>query len=318
MKSPLTHSAAARASRAASPPSGRRWCVPAWPALYLFLVLSAHGQIIPPGIPEPGLILWGTVVNQTNATQAIPITSVSWAVSDGTRTVVYSGSTRPATRIVNFNGQSYYLAQVAFDTRQIGTVTLADPATVGISSFELKSSSPPTYILAPTINGLLATVRSIDGAPAAGESLPVAGFSSATRGRILRVDLGIIPSMANDYDAWAAGFFGSPTTPDADRTADPDGDGLTNEGEFAAGTDPTDDTSVFQVLTFAVQGDTLEASIDWRSATGRSYVIEYAPAPNGPWEPVGNPIPAAGTTTQGGLSLPGGVATGFFRVRLAP
>jgi hypothetical protein len=285
--------------------------------LYLFLVLPAHGQIIPPGIPEPGLILWGTVVNQTNTTQAIPITSVSWAVNDGTQTVVYTSSTRPATRIVSFNGQSYYLAQVAFDTRQIGTVTLADPVTVGIKSFELKSSSPPTYILAPTINGVLATVRSIDGAPAGGESLPVAGFSSATRGRILRVDLGIIPPVANDYDAWAAGFFGNPTVPEADRMADPDGDGLTNEGEFAAGTDPTDETSVFQVLTFSVQGETLEASINWRSASDREYIIEYAPSPNGPWEPVGSPIPSAGATTQDGFTLPGGV-TGFFRIRLAP
>lgn len=280
--------------------------------------MMARSQTIPPGIPEPGVILWGTVVNQTNATQAIPITSVNWSVSDGTRTAVYSGSSHPATRIVTFNGQSYYLAQVAFDTRQIGTVTLADPATVGISSFELKSSSPPTYVLAPTINGVLATVRSIDGAPASGTNLPVAGFSSATRGRILRVDLGIIPSVANDYDAWAIGFFGSATAPDATRTADPDGDGLTNEGEFAAGTDPKDATSVFRVLTLAVQGQTLQASIDWRSATGRSYIIEYAPSATGPWGPVGSPIPSEGATTEGGLTLPAGVPAGFFRIRLAP
>lgn len=298
--------------------SGLRRCILIGPVYLLFLVTLAGAQPTPPGIPEPGLILWGTVVNQTNASQAIAITHVRWSVSDGTQTSVYSESSRPATRIVSFNGQSYYIAQVAFDTRQIGTVTLADPATVGISSFELESSSPPTYVLAPTVNGVLATVRSIDGAPAAGDSLPVAGFGSATRGRILRVDLGITPSAETDYDAWAVGFFGSATAPDAARTADPDDDGLTNAGEFAAGTDPKDSASVFQVLTLVVQDETLEASIEWRSAAGRTYIVEYAPAPNGPWESVGSPMPSEGATTQVALTLPDGVRNGLFRVRLAP
>ena len=45
MKSPRSHSTAARASKAAFLPPGLRRCLPAWPALYLLLVLlPARGQ----------------------------------------------------------------------------------------------------------------------------------------------------------------------------------------------------------------------------------------------------------------------------------
>src|ERR1051326_1407615 len=274
-------------------------------------------QVIPPGVPEPGLVIWGTVVNQTNASQAITITSASWSVTDGTRTAFYSGASRPATRIVNVNGQSYYILQVPFDTRQIGTVTLADPATVGINSFELKTATPPTYTLAPTINGALATVRSIDGAPASGGAVPVAGFTSAARGRVIRADLAIVPP-ANDYDSWAAAIFGSASLPQAARTADPDGDGLNNEGEYAAGTDPKNAASVLKILTLTVQSQPPQATIAWESASSRSYVIEYASSPDGPWTQLGPAMPSGGTTTQTGISLVSGDLKRFFRIRLGP
>jgi hypothetical protein len=260
-------------------------------------------------------VIWGTVVNQTNTSQAITITSASWSVTDGTKTAVYSGASRPPTRIVSANGQSYYILQVPFDTRQIGTVTLADPATVGINSFELKSASPPTYTLVPTINGALATVRSIDGAPASGANVPVAGFTAATRGRIIRVDLAIIP-IACDYDCWAAGYFPNPSLPEAARTADPDGDGLNNEGEHAAGTDPKDASSVLRILALTIQSQPLQAVLGWQSASSRSYIIEFASDPDGPWSALGPAVPSAGNTTQTGINLLSGEPKRFYRVRL--
>src|SRR5262245_10021723 len=135
-----------------------------WFSAGTFLGLAAPA--IPPGVPEPGLILWGSVVNATNPAQTLAISSVSWSVTDGAKTAVYSGQTRPATRIVTLAGKNYYVLEVPFDTRRFGSVTLADPATQGLDSFELKTSSPPTYTLTPTINGVLATVQSVDGAPA--------------------------------------------------------------------------------------------------------------------------------------------------------
>lgn len=278
--------------------------------------LAAQPAPLPPGVPEPGLVIWGMVVNQTNTSQAITIISANWSVTDGAKTAVYSAASRPPTRVVNLNGQSYYILQVPFDTRQIGTVTLADPLTVGINSFELKTASPPTYILTPTINGALATVRSIDGAPASGASIPVPGFSSATRGRVIRVDLAIIP-LADDYDSWAAGFFGSASLPQAARTADPDGDGLNNEGEHAAGTDPTKSSSALRILALTVQSPTL-AVLGWESASTRSYIIEFADDPDGPWAPLGPSVPSAGTNTQTSINLLSGEPKGFYRIRLAP
>lgn len=279
--------------------------------------LSAQPAAIPPGVPEPGLVIWGTVVNQTNTSQAVTITSASWSVTDGSKTAVYSGGSRPPTRIVNLNGQSYYILQVPFDTRQIGTVTLADPATVGIDSFELKSASPPTYTLVPTINGALANVRAIDGAPASGANVPVPGFTSATRGRVIRVDLAIIP-VTNDYDSWATAIFGNANLPEAARTADPDGDGLNNEGEHAAGTDPKDPASALRILTLTIQTQPPQAVLGWQSTSSRSYIIEFAPAPDGPWGTLGAAVPGAGNTTQTSINLSSGDPKRFYRIRLAP
>jgi hypothetical protein len=278
---------------------------------------TAQPAPIPPGVPEPGLIIWGSVVNQTNASQTITITSASWSVTDGTKTAVYSSASRPPTRIVNLNGQSFYVLQVPFDTRRIGTVTLADPATEGIDSFELKSASPPTYTLTPTINGALATVRSVDGAPASGANVPVAGFSAATRGRVIRVDLGIVP-LGDDYETWAAAIFGNANLPDAARTADPDRDGLNNEGEHAAGTDPKDPASALRIVALTIQGQTLQAVVGWQSVSSRSYVIESAPSPEGPWGALSPAMPSAGATTQTSINLVPGEPKRFYRIRLAP
>ena len=282
-----------------------------------FFWSGVQAATTPPGVPEPGLVIWGTVVNQTNVSQAITISSATWSVTDGTKTAVYSAGSQPPTRIVNLNGQSYYVLEVPFDTRQIGTVTLADPATVGINSFELKSASPPTYTLAPTINGALATVRSIDGAPASGANVSVAGFTSATRGRVIRVDLAIVPVL-EDYLTWATRIFGNPGLSAAAPTADPDGDGMNNQAEYAAGTDPKDPNSALRILTLVVQSQPLQAVLGWQSASSRSYIIEAAPGPNGPWSDLGAAVPSAGAATQTSINLATGDPKRFYRIRLAP
>jgi hypothetical protein len=276
-----------------------------------FYMPEGWAATIPPGVPEPGLVVWGAVVNQTN-NQPITITSVSWSVTDSSNSAIYSSVSIPATRILNVNGISFYILQVPFDTRQLGSVTLADPATVGINSFILRSSSPPTYTMVPTINGALATVRSIDGAPASGGTVPVAGFTSATRGRVIRVDLAIIP-VGTDYDAWAAGYFGSASHPDAVRTADPDGDGMNNDREFASGTDPKNASSVLRVLTLTVHPT--ETVVGWLSVTNRNYLVERALSPDGPWNNASPVIPGSSPITE--RTVPAvGQGPEFYRVRV--
>lgn len=278
---------------------------------------ATRAQLIPPGVPEPGLVIWGSVVNQNNPVQPITISSAAWSVTDGVKTAVYSSASRPPTRIVSVNGQSFYVLQIPFDTRQIGTITLADPASVGINSFALQSASPPTYTLTPTINGALATVRSIDGAPASGTNMPVAGFTSATRGRVIRVDLGIVPTV-EDYTAWATRLFGNPNLPAAAPTADPDGDGMSNLDEYLAGNDPNDQKSALRILQLTIQGHPPQALLGWQSAPKHSYIIEAAAGPEGPWNELGAPITGVGAAAQANVDLADGDNQRFFRIRLVP
>lgn len=277
---------------------------------------ASQAAVVPPGVPEPGLVIWGTVVNQNNS-QAISITTATWTVNDGSKTAVYSATTQPPTRTVALDGQSYYILQVPFDTRQIGGVTLADPGSVGIDSFELKAASPPTYILVPTINGVLASVRSVDGAPASGGNMPIAGFNAAARGRVIRVDLGIVP-QADDYLTWAARFFGNANLPEAARTADPDKDGLLNEAEREAGTDPKDSTSSLRILALEFQDQTGQVVIGWQSVSSHNYLVEGANDPAGPWASLGGQVSSGGTTTLVNLDFKPVDLRRFFRVRLAP
>lgn len=281
----------------------------------LVQVRAQDPPLIPPGVPEPGLVIWGSVVNATNPAQPIVITSANWSVTDNTKTAVYTASTKPPTQIFTLDGRSYYVLQVPFDTRSFGSISLSDPVAVGIDSFELKASTPPTYTLTPTINGVLASVRSIDGAPASGGQVPVTGFSAAIRGRVVRVDLAITPP-ADTYETWATGFFGSAAHPDAARTADPDVDGLTNEREYIAGTNPKDASSVLEILTLTMQPT--QVTIGWKSVSNKNYRVEAASNANGPWAEVGTQVIGSGETAQTSLSRAPSDERLFFRVRLVP
>jgi hypothetical protein len=284
----------------------------------VFLVHAVTGMAaVPPGVPEPGLVIWGSVVNQTNAAENIAIQSAHWSVSDGAKTAVYSGQTRPAVRIVSVAGQSYYILQVPFDTRQLGAIALSDPIGHGMDSFELKAASPPAYTLTPTINGVLASVRSVNGAPALGESVPITGFTSQARGRVVRVDLAILPT-ADSYELWAAAMFGDANLPQAARGADPDGDGMTNEQEWAAGTNPLSAESVLQVLTFSVDPNANEATLSWTSVAGRDYIIQGASVTEGPWVDLAVPVTGSGGATEISIDAGGGEPVRFYRIRLVP
>lgn len=278
---------------------------------------SPGGAPTPPGVPEPGLILWGTAVNQTNPALAVAITSAAWTVSDGSHTATFSASSRPAVRIVSAGGQSFYVLQVPFDTRQLGTLTLADPASSGTDSFELKSASPPTYTLIPIINGAPASIRAIDGAPTSGNAVPISGFSAASRGRVVRVDLAVVPA-ANNFEAWATSFFGNATLPEASRTADPDLDGMNNEGEFAAGTNPKDPNSSFRILTLTLEPDQARAVIAWKTVPARLYSVEASSNPEGPWTTTTSPSMASGESRQSEVPLVPADPRRYFRIRIAP
>jgi len=267
---------------------------------------------VPPGVPEPGLILWGTVVNATNITQQIGIDSASWSVTDGTSTGVYTGQTRPAVRIFTQGDQSFYVVEVPFDTRRFGNIQLDDPINEGVKSFQLLSSSPPAYLLAPTINGVPASVRAIDGAPSAGTNVPVSGFNATVRGRVIRVDLSITP-ITETYEQWATRIFGSSGVPSASPGADPDQDGLTNASEHAAGTNPLDPASTLRLVQITFTAN--QATVGWQSVANKRYVLESASSVNGPWSDAASILAAAASVQTSVARSPSGQPT-FYRVRV--
>ncbi len=74
--------------------------------------------------------------------------------------------------------------------------------------------------------------------------------------------------MAN---SWETEFFGSLG---CDAACDADGDGLNNQGEFIAGTNPTNSESCFKVNTGkAVDGSAFV--LTWDSVTGRVYSVYW-------------------------------------------
>lgn len=284
-----------------------------------------------PGVPEPGLILYGTVTNIATG-QPVTITSVDWMVTNslatGATTFALTGASRPATTITQKDGVTYYMVTIPFDTRTIGSgpgaVALADPAAAQpntdsseqYNSFELKTSSAPTYTLTPTINGLVANIKAVDGAPTSGTSRNESGFTTGTRGKVVRVDLTInIP--LTPYETWAMSNFGN-TTGTGAQSADPDGDGSTNYQEYTAGTNPSDRNSLFRVLVYSFTANGTVFNISWQSVAGKRYQLEQTTdLVAAGWTSVGTPITA--TTTPTSATAPVTPAPRvFFRVRIVP
>jgi PKD repeat protein len=79
-------------------------------------------------------------------------------------------------------------------------------------------------------------------------------------------------------DAWRTQYFGGDgTTTNAQTcaTADPDGDGLTNQQEFLAGTNPNDASSGLRMLPVSAAAQTNSTFvIQWQSAAGKFYNLE--------------------------------------------
>jgi hypothetical protein len=276
-------------------------------------VVGAWSQI--PAIPEPPIIVYGTVTDKTN-NQPVTITSVTWQVTDGTTTRGYSAATLPATRIIS-NGQSFYLLEVPQETRVVqngaGQIFLQP----GTNGFEVKSPAP-TYTLTATINGTLATIKAVDSTsqPPGTASAAISDYTPATQGRMMRVDLWI---NEDPYLAWAAGYFPNPNAPEAAPGYDYDGDGFTNDQERLAGTDPTNGTSALRLANFSRAPNGESFSLTWASVPGKTYRVQTSDTLlSNEWIPIGDPITATASTST--LSVPTNALESrrFFRVSLLP
>jgi hypothetical protein len=117
-------------------------------------------------------------------------------------------------------------------------------------------------------------------------------ISSSSTGAVTRdvAVTGTVGEPSGDYDAWAGGFGLDPnvtTGPNAGApTADPDGDGFTNEQEFAFGTNPTVGNAALLQATTDGNGNLVFTYIE-RDA-GVTYAIETrANLSTGSWQAAG-------------------------------
>jgi Tol biopolymer transport system component len=107
-------------------------------------------------------------------------------------------------------------------------------------------------------------------------------------------------------DAWERAAF---STLDFGPADDPDGDGATNAQEFAAGTNPSDATSVF-----ALHVNTT-SELGFKTAPGRTYQLEFRGSIDaGAWQSVGNTIVGDGNNAS--VPISNTSAQGFYRLRL--
>jgi sugar lactone lactonase YvrE len=116
-------------------------------------------------------------------------------------------------------------------------------------------------------------------------------------------------------DDWKIRFFGSVNNPNAADNADPDGDGVPNWAEFAAGTNPTNAASCLVLAATPVA--TGGTAITWLTAPGKTYLVEAAAQAAGPWSPL--PGTVSGTGFLGGYtdaSVTAASGTRFYRVQV--
>jgi len=109
-----------------------------------------------------------------------------------------------------------------------------------------------------------------------------------SRETVSGVDIALTEPLSGDGMPlwWLHRHFGIATPAEAaqgDRTAgsDPDGDGMSNYGEYRAGTDPNDPMSSFVVTVAATNAGAGQSGIvlKWASASNRTYAVYRAASP---------------------------------------
>ena len=200
------------------------------------------------GLPEPDLVLYGTIRDVAGGLNVrLTAGSLRWTFQRG-------GGGTPITvvgTLTNINDQFSYVLRVPCERQVAGFVSSENKLTLGNAYDRAQVSvenQPATFI--QVVQQTLS-------------------LTATDRGRIERVDLqvsiggsGLLPEV------WQLQYFGRTGI---DPLDDPDGDGRDNLGEFLAGTNPLDTSSVFsiEIAAEAVGGPRLT----WFSIAGRVYTL---------------------------------------------
>ena len=124
------------------------------------------------------------------------------------------------------------------------------------------------------------------------------------------------------FQNWQVQYFGTTNSP-AGANSDPDGDGQNNLAEFLTGTDPTNSTSSFRVISITATGNSLR--VTWTMGSNRTNALQATAGDgNGGYNTNGFADIFTATNTVGPVTnyLDSGGATNFparyYRVRLVP
>ena len=276
------------------------WSQTAWvrrAARWLWLCLLAcfaAGSAVAQGIPEPGLVIYGVIQSvQAGVTNRLTTGTLVCQVTPPTGTPLVV-----TTNLQNINDQFSYVLIVPFQSKITGL-------TLSLGMLELLPAGG-AYQRSLTVNGTNAAFVT--------PTQATFNFAPADRARQERVDL-VIQAADPDVnhngipDWWETLYFGGPVS----ATADADGEGLSNYGEFIAGTNPTNSQSAFKFISVqrvAQQG----FLVTWSSVTNRSYSVLRSPSVLGTYTIIRSNLPA--TPPQNNFTDTNGLVGSKFFYRL--
>jgi Tol biopolymer transport system component len=165
-------------------------------------------------------------------------------------------------------------------------------------------------------------VISVDGSSVVFQSSG-SGLGIGHVSRLQDVFAALLPPAANtDSDGdgipdwWMIQYFGHITGQAFDQSLaqdDPNGTGMTTLQDYIAGTNPTDPTSVFQVLVAPPASPGGNVTLVWTAATGRSYSVQYKDSLDDPaWQTLNGTPTISGS--QGQFAVPSDQTSRYYRI----
>jgi len=246
------------------------------------LLLSLSSAFAIPGIPEPGVVMYGRVLDIDTGVP-VAIQSLSWTITQtgpDAKTFTYTLAD-DALSVATIDGEPHYILQVPFeswvDLNGDGSVTAAD-VDASLRRFRLTAGSP--YTRSAQANGAAATIT---GGAGGGFIFPTQSVP-LQRGTVVRVDLrGQASTGGGDPD------FGDTVV------------------DFALG-------------SISAGGQLVDSTLNWEGESGENYSVEYSDSLTpGSWIAIGNTVAdGAGDATFSVPEVLPAPPSGqrFFRVRL--